>query len=189
MAQRDGRGAHATGTGMHQSAFAPGQLRFAVQVEIGGGEHFRQRSGLGEGEPLRLRQHLAGRHHHGFGVAAAGQEGANRIARRHAADALAHFRHHASALQTENRAGARGRRIAAAALQQIGAVDGGGVVANPHFARAQRGFVRIAPDEPVVHGEDGFHGLSPFAFAASAHQRMRTFTPRWCRYCLRPETV
>ena len=135
-AELDGGGADAAGARMQQHPFVGDQACFLVQVEVGGGEHLRHRRGFAQGKALGHPQHLAGGHRHRFRVAAAGQQGAELIAGLDPLHALAHFDHFAGALQTEDGACARWRRIGAGRLHQVGAVDSAGRHGDFHLPNA-----------------------------------------------------
>ena len=80
LAHLDRGGADAARAGMEHGALAPHHPRLHEQVQVGGGEHLRNRRRFRERKPRRLRQHLAGWNRDGFGVAAARQQGTDLVA-------------------------------------------------------------------------------------------------------------
>ena len=189
LAHGDRRRADAAGARMQQHALLLLQPGLHVQVQVGSGKHLGNSSGADRVEAARHLQHLPRRHHHLFGIAAAGEQRAHLIARSHATDALAHLEHLARALQAEDGASARRWRVAARALHQIGAIDGGGFDADAHLPGAEFGDRGVGPGEGVVLEEDGFHvcyrdrEIAP-TVAVAGYQDMRILTFRSWRYCL-----
>ena len=85
-------------------------------------------------EALRDRQALLVRHGGALGVAAAGQQRADRIADRPAAHVRAERGDDAGDFETGNIGRARRRRILAEALQHVGAIDARGGDVDQDFA-------------------------------------------------------
>jgi len=123
LAELDRRGADAAAAAVHEGA-APRLERPELEhVQEDGQEDLGDRRRLLEREPLGHVQRRAGVDDDLLGVAASREQRHRALARAPARHALADLDHLARALEPEDRARARGRRIEPLALQQVGSVD------------------------------------------------------------------
>ena len=164
---------------MQQRRLGEPESGFHVEIEIRRCEHFRQGRRLDEGEAPRHFQDLARRHHDGFGIASAGKQGAHVVAHIDTRNAISHRFDDAGALEAENVARARRRRIVAFPLDKVGAIDGAGAIgdANVPGTRLAERLSDVRPAKPFANDLNGFH------------QDIRIFTPRASRCRLSPLTV
>ena len=119
---------------MDQQGFARLQPCPVEHVAPDGEKGLRQGSGLLQGQSGRDRQALGRGRGAIFGVATAGQQGANWIADPPAIDAFAQCGNSAGYFQAGNVGGARRGRITALTLQAVGAVDASGSDLDQDFA-------------------------------------------------------
>jgi hypothetical protein len=136
LGELDRRGADAAGAAMDQHRLAGAQIAALEQVGPHCEAGFRQRRRLGHAKALGHRQALRfGRHAIG-GIAAAGDQRADRIANLGVMHAEPDRRHRAGDLEAGNVGRAGRRRILAHALHDIGPVDPGGGHFDQHLAGA-----------------------------------------------------
>ena len=112
-----------------------------------GKEGFRQRGGLGQAQARRNGQRIAFMHGAIFGIAAAGDEGANPIAGREAGHAFPGGHHFAGNFQAGDIRGAGRRRIVPLALQHVGAVNAGGGDFHQKLARLRNRHRAFSDDQ------------------------------------------
>ena len=135
-AQRNRRRADPAGPAMHQHGVALGRIGALEQIGPHGEQGFGNRRRLDHRQAVRHRQALARIDRDIFGIAAARQQCADRLAQLLVADILADRDDRAGNLQPRNRRRARRRRIAALTLQHVRPVHPGGGDADQHFTGA-----------------------------------------------------
>ena len=124
LPERDRHRADAAGAAVDQHGLALGREAALEQVGPDGEQRFRQRRRLGQVEPVRDRQAGARGRDAIFGIAAAGDQRADRFANE-LLGALACFDDLAGDFEAEDVRRARRRRVEAAALEDVGPVDAG----------------------------------------------------------------
>jgi len=155
----DGVAAHAAGTAVHQQQLALVKVTGHRQVGPHRARHLRHACGVHQVEADRMRQELAGRNHHVFGVATTRQQGANLLSRRPIRDVVSHRFDDAGGFHAEHVAGARRRGIEPGGLQQVGPVDPGRADFDQHFTVAGGDIGDLLPEESISgFGDDGIHG-------------------------------
>ncbi len=132
------------------------------QRVVRGDEHLRDRAGGDEVHAVGHGHHLAGGDGHLFGVAAAGEQGADAVAGLPLLDALTDRFDLAGGLHADDRRRARWRRVEAATLQDVGAVDRGAVHADQHLAGGGDGVGDLAQAHHLgiagLVDDNGTHG-------------------------------
>jgi hypothetical protein len=156
----DGEGAHARGRGGDEHAAAVPEAPFVDEVRPRGEGGLRQGRGGGEVETPRDRHELPDGHGHLLTVAAAGQQRHHAVAAAPAVDALAHVLDLARALQPGDLALAGRRRVEAADLEQVGAVQGAGAHPHQHLARTRKRGRDLAQPRTAGSDDDRAHGLN-----------------------------
>ena len=137
MSQLNGEGTDAARAAVDQDPLSALQASSDEHVVPHGECCFGNRGRRHDVEPARNRQALHGRRRAEFGVAAAGNQGAHLVVDMEAGGARAarpDFDDRPRHFKTGNIGRARGRRIAAAALQGVRPVDAGRCHLDQHFA-------------------------------------------------------
>ena len=153
--------ADAAGAAVHEQVLAGLQRGEVEDVAPDRAGDLGQAGGVQQRHPGGHGQQLPDGDGDLLGVAAAGEQRADLVADRPAGDALAERRRSAGALQAGVGRGAGRRGVEAAALQQVGPVDGGRDDVDEHLARARDGRVDVGEDErlgaAVGRQRDGAH--------------------------------
>ncbi len=151
--QDDRGGAYAAAAAVDQHTAAGAQTGEAKHRKEHRQERLRESGSFLEWHQLGDGHHAAGGDHHLLGVAAAGEQRHRPIARLPAAHPGARLHHLAGALESEDLGGAGRGRVLALALQQVGAVEGGGKHAQAQLAAAESRRHDLAePQDALVAG-------------------------------------
>ena len=135
----DRRGADARRAAMDEEGLTGLQAAALEDIGPDGKEGLGDRTGLGERQALGSGQGIALVDHGVFGIAAAGDEGADGCSNRKAIGTLALRHHRAREFEAGNVGSARRRVVAALTLQNVGAVDAGGSDGDQDLAGAGLG--------------------------------------------------
>ena len=147
----DRGGAHAAGPAVHEQVLARTQRGLGEDRVVGGREDLREPARLGPVERVRDRHRGALVHQRELGLAAAADHRHHAVALGEAARARAERRHLARQLQAGDVRGRPGRRrIGAAPLQHVGAVQAGAAHAHEHLALAGLRIGALLDDELPV---------------------------------------
>ena len=178
LAQLDGGGAHAAGTGMDQYLLAGlGSAQFEY-VQPGGAEYLGDGCGIFPAHALGYRQQMSGIHHHFIGHAATGQQGTDPVAGL-PAGLTAGFDYFPGTFQPENIGSTRWRRVVTGLLQQVCAVDSSGLDAYPNLARLQRCRLLFTPTQYAAFSLQSSHGapnIKQSKWLETGTQRLRLST-------------
>ena len=147
---------------MDEGGLARAQASFAEQVDKSGEKNLADSSAPNEVALGGQGQQMGGGNGHALGVPAAGEQAEDAVAGLPLRYGRASGGDHAGHFQAHIGGRARGRRVVASALEEIGAIDGCGMDIDEDPARTAGGVWDFLPAERVASvGGYGysFHGL------------------------------